>query len=386
MQPSRTTSARTRCFRSVCNATKKLADATHEAERAIGIDPEVPLGFYALAVAMYRRNRDEEARTAIEGAIALERTDPDYHALLAQLYLRKSLWRMALHAADEGLVFDPRHSGCLNSRATALVNLGEREAAAATMKDALQNDPEDGWLHANRGWSLLHEGKPREAMTHFREALRLEPENQWARAGVVESLKASFFLYRWLLRYFLFMSRLSPRTQQAVVFGGFIGYQVLRALSRNFPALAPYVLPLIVAYVAFALLTWLASALLNLLLRLHPIGKYALTTADRRTSELVGCLLLGTIVCGVLAATTIYPVTFFTLALACFATSLPASHIFYAAYGWPRWAMVCVALTVLGAGAYASVNLGDQPFFNFVIATLVSQFAAMYLVRVRPRR
>lgn len=360
--------------------------ATAEAELAVSHDPELPLGFYALAFAMMSRNRDDQAREAIERAISLDRTEPNFHALLGQLYLRKSLWRMALHAADDGLAFDPQHSACLSIRSTALVQLGEREAAAVTMHEALANDPEDTWLHANQGWALLHRGQPKEAMKHFREALRLDPTNEFAKAGVVEALKASFFLYRWLLRYFLWMSRFSPRVQNGIMIVGFFAYRMLSGYAASHPEVRPFVTPLLIAYSIFALMTWLAAAFFNLLLRLHPYGRYALSPEQKRTSEIVGGLLLLTVIFVVCALTLEPTDRWVTLALTSFITALPASVILRCANGWPRYTMIAITLTLVALGIHASIDLTAAPLNRFIIAALVSQFAGMALVQVRLKR
>lgn len=65
----------------------------------------------------------------------------------------------------------------------------------------------------------LHEGNPRAAPEHFREALRLEPDDEYARSGIVHALRARHFLYRLMLAYFLWMSRLSGTVQLALIFG-----------------------------------------------------------------------------------------------------------------------------------------------------------------------
>lgn len=370
----------------------KHDDAEQEAGLAVTNDPELPLGHYAMAATTFERNRDDEAREAIGVAISLDQLNPDYHALLAQIYLRKSLWRMALNAANDGLIHDPRHSACINARSTALVQLGERDAAAVTMKDALANDPEDAWLHANQGWALLHESKARQSMDHFREALRIDPTNEWAKSGIVESLKASFFLYRWLLRYFLWMSRLTPRAQMGIVVGGYLGVQALRSLSQNNEALRPFVLPLIGAYMAFAVLTWVASAMLNLMLRLHPLGKHVLSWEDRRSSEIVGVLLLATAICLVVGVLAGPFETWLTAAFTCFLTLPAASLIFRCAAGWPRWATLGIALAVFGAGARATwAEYTDDPsnvsaFNTLILFAVVSQFAGQAIVPIRPRR
>jgi len=65
----------------------------------------------------------------------------------------------------------------------ALVKLGRREAAAATIGAALAKDPQNAHTHANQGWALLHHGDHARRLEHFREALRLDPELDWARAA-----------------------------------------------------------------------------------------------------------------------------------------------------------------------------------------------------------
>src|SRR5262249_51238586 len=157
------------------------------------------------------RQRDEEARAAILEAIRLDPYQAAYFGILASLEMQRSRWREALAAADQGLAIDPEHTLCTNLRAQALVKLGDRAAAAATMGEALARRPDDAYTHANQGWAMLHAGQPQQALEHFREALRLDPGMEWARAGVVEALQARNFVYRWMLAWFLWMSRLTPQ-------------------------------------------------------------------------------------------------------------------------------------------------------------------------------
>ena len=65
---------------------------------------------------------------------------------------------------------------------------------------------------------------------------------------MVEALKAHNPLYRWMLAYFLWMSRLSNAPGGRVILGGYFGYQVLGALARNCRELAPWILPLLILY------------------------------------------------------------------------------------------------------------------------------------------
>ena len=162
----------------------------------------------------------------------LEPDDADYWGQLAAIELSTGKWDAALAAADRGLQVDPEHVNCTNLRVQAPQNSGRRTDADAAVEAALRRTPDDAFTHANRGWTLLEQGNPAKAMEHFREALRLNPEMDWARAGIVESLKAKHFVYRWILGYFFWMQRLSGRARWGVIIGAYLLFQVFTASTR----------------------------------------------------------------------------------------------------------------------------------------------------------
>src|SRR5262249_45363590 len=104
-----------------------------------------------------------------------------------------------------------------------------------------------------------------------------DPTLEFARYGIVEALKSKNLIYALFLRYFLWMGRLSSQVQWAIVLGGFFGYQLLAGVARRNPNLSPWLVPILVAYAVFALMTWIAAPLFNLLLRLDRYGRYALS-------------------------------------------------------------------------------------------------------------
>jgi len=271
----------------------KFDDATTEAQQAIHAAPDGALGFYALAAVQWKRNRLNEAQATILEAIRLEPWDADNFHVLAGVEANRYRWQEALAAAEQGLACDPDHIGCNNLRAMALVNLGRKAEAGQSIDVTLSKNPEDAVTHANQGWTLLHQKKPQEAMQHFREALRLEPNLEWARLGIIEAMKARFFLYRWLLTFFLWMSRFSPKVQLALMLGLIFGRTLLATLLEMVPILEPLSVPLTIAYVLFVWMTWTASSLFNLILRLDSFGRLVLNANERLESTLVGvCLIL----------------------------------------------------------------------------------------------
>ena len=134
-------------------------------------------------------------------------------------------------------------------------------------------------------------------MKHFREALRLEPNLEWARVGIIEAMKARFFLYRWLLSWFLWLLRFPPNVRFGLMLGLVFGRSLLANLIQMVPILAPLALPLTIGYMLFVWMTWTASSLFNLVLRLDSFGRLVLNPTERRESTLVGiCLVLGIVV------------------------------------------------------------------------------------------
>jgi tetratricopeptide (TPR) repeat protein len=378
--------------------TDHLQEATAAAQKAIHLAPDQPFGHFALATALRERNRVDEALPAIQEAIRLDPHHSTYFAVLASLYFHKSRWADALSAADQGLACDPEDDACANLRAMALVKLGRRSQAGQAISDALARDPDNPMTHANRGWTLLEEGKPKEALVHFREALRLDPTQEWAKAGIVAALKARNPVYRVALNYFLWMSKLTPRAQWGIILGAYVVYQVLRGMAESNADLQPYIDPLLILYMAFAVLTWLADPLFNLLLRLDRFGKYALSDDQVRSSNWVGACLFAAIA---LLAT--YFLTgideLITGALAFGLLLIPVSAVHRCDRGWPRQMMTyyTLALLVLAVVAIGSAFVpgGRSSAFSpiaglcavfFLLGTLGSAFVANGLMAARPRK
>lgn len=376
---------------------KDYKGATEEAELAIHNAPAMPYAHYVLCRIMYARNRFAEARAAIMEAIRLNPEDADYFAQLAQIHLNERRWPDALEAAEKGLQHDSEHVGCANTRAVALVKLGRRAEAGAAIGAALARQPEDATTHANQGWTLLEQNQPEKAMEHFREALRLEPNNEWARQGIVEALKARYFIYSLMLRYFLWTAKLSRRGGMIFVIGGYLAYRGLWSLADAQPALAPFIWPVLGTYIAFCLMTWIAASLFNLVLRLNRFGRLALSPTQIRSSNWVGAFLFLTL-SGLVSWLAFGWDHGFWIMLCCGIMVLPITVTFGCASGWPR---NCMAVYTCALGILAAVSIGitfipitTKVEFQFWESTLewtmtvlsygvlLSGFAASYLSSV----
>jgi len=379
-------------FLALCLAKREeYGEATFEARRAIELAPDLAFAHYALASVLHERNHLDEAGNAITEAIRLNPEDADFYWLDGAIHFDERNWAGALEAAEQGLRVDAEHIACNNLRAMALVKLGRKAEAGLTIDAALARDPEDPVSHANQGWTLLEKGDPRAAMEHFREALRLDPQLEWAREGIVEALKARHLIYYVLLRYFLWMQKLSYKAQWAVLVGGLIGYNLIVNLAKSHPALEPLVLPIMVLYLGFVLLTWTADPLFNLVLRTNRFGRLALSREQVVASNYVGaCVAFG------LGALVIYLCTWSSAALwaalgTC-ALVVPVAAIFKASPGVPRILLIIYAVGMAMCGALALVLyfLGTilyvLPAALYLLAAWGCSWVANILLMIRPRR
>ncbi len=278
---------------------ERFDDAQAHAQQAIHEAPDESFSFLVLGRVLLERNRLAESEPVVRDAIRLNPYDADNFALMAEIARRGYRWNECLAATEEGLAQDPDNEWCINLRAMALVKLGRRDEAGQSIDAALQHNPEDGFTHANQGWTLLHDGQPQKAMEHFREALRLEPNLEWARLGIIEAMKAKFFLYRWMLGFFLWMTKFPPKVQIALVLGVMFGQRWLANTMKAAPVLEPFAGFITVGYLLFVWMCWTAPTLFNLALRFNRFGRMVLNREEKLESTLAGVcitawLLLGT--------------------------------------------------------------------------------------------
>lgn len=272
---------------------ERLTEAQAVAREAVRLDPGDAFAHYALGFVLCSAKKHKEATEHADATVRIDPSDVAGHLLKARIALETRDWNEALKWAESGLRLELDHIGCLNLRSMALTQLGRREEAGISLKAALAHRPDEASTHANMGWALLHKNMPKEAMNSFREALRLNPQMDWARQGIIEAIKAHNPIYRLMLMYFLWISRLGSNAMWGIIIGGMVFSQMLARVGDRYPEYALYTNILLGAYIAFALLTWIASPLFNLMLFVHPIGRHALSDEERSGSKWLGLTLIG---------------------------------------------------------------------------------------------
>lgn len=275
------------------SSTDRYAEATEEAKMAVGIEPDEPFGHYALAQCYITRNRYDEAEAAAWESLRLDPYNADAYCVLARANLGRERYQEALDAAEQGLAVDAEHLDCGNLRSIALERLGRGDEAVASSTANLARNPDNAMSHSAHGWTLLNSGRHREAQVAFREALRLEPSNEMARSGLIQALNARSFLFRFVHKFYVAMSRLNSKAAFGLIFGAWVLIQVLSRVADNVPGLSPFILPILICYVLFVVLTWIANPLFNTFLRFHPMGRHLLDRTQTWSSNLIApCLVL----------------------------------------------------------------------------------------------
>ncbi len=269
---------------------EKREEALAAAREGVSRAPGDAFAHHALGCVYARADDLGRAEEAAREALRLDPEEAPAISLLASILLERGRWEEARQMAERGLELNPEDESCANLRARALTQLGRRDEAARTIAGALQRNPQNAFTHANQGWTLLDKGDYAQALEHFREALRLNPNMDWARQGVIEALKARNPVYRVMLNYFLFMSKLGGRARWAVIIIAYIACRIAMAAADVLPK-ARYVLwPLVGLYLVFCYLTWTSRPLSNLLLRLNRFGRLALSRDQTVASNWTGGL------------------------------------------------------------------------------------------------
>src|SRR5262249_31945410 len=160
------------------------------------------------------------------------------------------------------------------------------------------------------------------------------------------------------LRYFLWMSTLSGKVQWLIIVAIFFGPSLLRGIARQNPWATPVIVPLALAIIAFALLTWVADPLFNLLLRVNRFGRFALSSEQVAASNWVGLCLVASIVLPLILLA-LEPAMPPLAVAACLLLILPVAATYRCPRGWPRRAMGAYTL------ALAAIALA---FFGLPIA------------------
>lgn len=258
------------------------------------IDPDDENAYFLLSQIYFNKSDFTKALEYINKAINIYPYEADFFGQKSYIQLNEQQYEAALQFANEGLALDPNNKLCLNARVQALTKLNKKEEASSTIENLLEKDPENVYSHANVGWSKLENDNPKEALLHFKEALSIDPNFELAREGMSTALKAKNKVYNWYLKYSFWMSKKSSKQRWIFILGLYFAYRfsVKFIQSTEYAFLA---IPLVIAYLLFALGGWLMESLSNAILIFDNYGKYLLNEDEQKSGKTFLGLFLGAV-------------------------------------------------------------------------------------------
>ena len=361
----------------------KHDEANHIIDNAIGLAPDFPYLFYIKSRIALHQDYLNEAERNINHAIKLDPNDSDYFASLANIKLARKEYQNALEMSNKALEIDAENLLALNTRSTALIKLNRSDESFETIEGALREDPNNEYTHTNYGWNLLEKGEHVKALDHFKEALSIDPNFDYAQQGMLEAIKATNPIYRIFLKYSFFMSNLTEKYQWGVIIGFYVGFRILRTLSKNNETLQPYLTPLILLIAILAFSTWIITPISNLFLRFNKYGQLLLDKKEKLSSSLVA-VSLGVFLIGILLYVILSDERMLSIAVFGFAMMIPLGIMFTPTKNKNGLLIYTIALFIVGLIAIAMV-FSTGEYFNpmailFIIGFVAFQWVANFII------
>ncbi|GGX32981.1 hypothetical protein GCM10010297_63120 [Streptomyces malachitofuscus] len=132
---------------------------------------------------LFLADRDEEALTELDRAIALDPRNPRAWAYRGKVHIWHDLNDQAISDLNTALDLDPTDAWALASRGQAHRQAGRYDEAVTDLDAAHELDPTFELTLTERGEAHRQAGRPDEAVADFTAALALDPTDAWALAS-----------------------------------------------------------------------------------------------------------------------------------------------------------------------------------------------------------
>jgi tetratricopeptide (TPR) repeat protein len=172
---------------------ERFARAARELERTAALDPDFPELQRSLGVAYFSARRFEYALGPLERALSARPGDADLRRMLATASVNAGAWQKAAALLQDDAVRE-RDPGLQFAYGLSLLRGGSAERAEPALRRAVELDPSAAEPQAVLAEALASLGRAAEAVAPLENAVRLDPEN----ARVHEQLGQ---LYRALGRF-----------------------------------------------------------------------------------------------------------------------------------------------------------------------------------------
>lgn len=315
---------------SLLREQNRYREASEYLGKAIEADPEQAPAYVELALCLNEwGGRERQAIRAIDRAISLEPTNARFLGLKGWILVCQHKYQAALAIANQAVQVDPVCITALNAQANAYTKLGNWKKAEASARRILELNvhdapalnllaqalrlrgkgrecrevvgrilallPNNAFGQMNAGYAAMEVGDHLRANEHFLNSLRMDPHCDLARQGLLHSLRARVWIYRWQFRASAFLRQ--PATflrvvSLAAVVAGMIPLGFF--LEWCHAGLGSLLIVLFMAYVYLSLFSRVTG---DIFLLFEPMGRHALKTRAKIEAVVFAlflALLLGT--------------------------------------------------------------------------------------------
>ena len=216
---------------SIClSRMNRRFSAVEEAERALRVDPEYPLGHIALGYAALFTGDVRGARAAVERVRKLEPDGDSAFYLRCDVALAMRNGKELRAAAMALLAQSPEDTFgvCMLSRAAAMEGRGAEAERLA--REALRAEPEDSLAHECIGWAFFAQRLFAQAKEAGQSALSLSPDNPSA----FLLMAASTLRQRWLTGWFFWFALWATQNSERSFMTAVIIYSGVTMVLGNF--------------------------------------------------------------------------------------------------------------------------------------------------------
>jgi tetratricopeptide (TPR) repeat protein len=164
--------------------------AAHEACMGVlkSVGPHAE-AFYLLGILTAAHDNHGKAAEIFDRAIALDASDPRFHAHRARALLAINRRDLARQAADEAAKLGPRDALTWDTVGVVYTRLGDHDAAIRLFESAVAANPEQANYHYNLAASRQFAGDFEGAEIAYRAAIALEPDMYKAHSALVQLRK-----------------------------------------------------------------------------------------------------------------------------------------------------------------------------------------------------
>jgi Tfp pilus assembly protein PilF len=243
----------------------RTEEAKHAIETALALEPSSSFVLQVYGQILMDLGQNTKAEATLIAALRLNPMDPDGYRIYGTLMHKTGHLDKADRLIQKALELDPDSATLHNIISVIQAEGKKRSSSRASSHRGMTLEPESAYSHFVRGRTLLQNFKPFQARAAMREALRIEPGN----TDYVES----FLLADRCCRV-VYLPQLLLSLVVARIPGGFIGlwitYIVTSRALLHFEVNAYLTAFVVYGYLALVLYSWVADPIVDLWIKFRP--------------------------------------------------------------------------------------------------------------------